>query len=188
MLEDTTVERDGETIETRRLLLRPLTMDDAGALAKLINDREIARMLARVPHPYGLADARAFISDHAPETVFALCLKDVGDLVGCCSLKPESVPGRFDIGYWVGRRFWGKGLATEAAQAVIDYGFVALKADAIAVDCRVVNEASRRVIRKCGFHFTGSGLIDTISSGRVASEHFVMDRRCWTSLKAWGRA
>ena len=62
MLEDTTVERDGETIETRRLLLRPLTMDDAGALAKLINDREIARMLARVPHPYGLADARAFIS------------------------------------------------------------------------------------------------------------------------------
>ncbi|MEF2549751.1 GNAT family N-acetyltransferase [Aurantimonas sp. A2-1-M11] len=188
MFEDITAERDGETIETRRLHLGPLTMGDAGALAKLINDREIARMLARVPHPYALADARAYIRDHAPETVFALSLRTERTLIGCCSLKPFGAPGRFNLGYWIGRSFWGQGFATEAAQTVIDYGFVALKAEAIDVDCRVVNEASRRVIRKCGFHFIGSGMIDTISSGRVASEHFVMDRRCWNSLKAWGRA
>ena len=145
-------------------------------------------MLARVPWPYALDDARAFIRRQGREVVFAICLKREATLVGLCSITPkDGRPARGEIGYWVGRPFWGKGYATEAAQAVIDYGFVALNLDGVDVSCRVVNEASRRVIWKCGFHFCGNGMIDTLASGRVASEHFSMDRSGWTSLKAWGR-
>ncbi|MEC5290903.1 GNAT family N-acetyltransferase [Aurantimonas sp. C2-6-R+9] len=187
MTEDFTAERDGATIESGRLRLRPLAMKDAQPLANLANDRHLAAMLARIPHPYRLSDARAFIADHGSEIVFALCLKEEDRFVGCCGLKPSGRKGRAELGYWVGWAYWGRGIATEGAQAVIDYGFTRLQLDAIDVSCRVVNESSRRVIRKCGFHFCGSGMIESVSSGRVASEHFVMDRSCWTSLKAWGR-
>ncbi|MEX6508812.1 GNAT family N-acetyltransferase [Jiella sp. M17.18] len=171
---------------TPRLRLRPVQAGDAGAIATLINDRDLARMLARVPWPYRFEDAEAFIADHGEEIVFAICLKASGDLTGICSLKPTTDRRRAEIGYWVGRPFWGNGYATEAAQAVIDYGFTALDLQAIDASCRVINEASRKVIWKCGFRFCGNGMTDTVVSGRVASEQFTMDRSCWTSLKAWG--
>ena len=75
----------------------------------------------------------------------------------------------------------------EAAQRMIDYGFETLKLARIDADCRVVNEASRRVLRKCGFPFCGPGMLQTLASGRVASEHYAMDRRCWEAIRAWGR-
>lgn len=189
MVEEQIVDELSESpLETKRLILRPLVEADAARQASLINDRGIAAMLARVPNPYTVADARAFIADHGREIVFAICLKSDGNqLIGCCGLEPATARDRASIGYWIGRDYWGQGLATEAAQAMIDHGFSALKLSAIDVSCRVVNEASRRVIRKCGFQFCGSGVISTLSAGRVASEHFTMDRRCWESLKAWGR-
>ncbi|MBO0903429.1 GNAT family N-acetyltransferase [Jiella sp. MQZ13P-4] len=174
-------------IVTPRLRLRPLRLDDAETLAALLDDFEVVRMLARVPWPYGVADAESFICDYGDETVFAVCLKASGELVGVCGLHPGRRGGNAgDLGYWIGRRHWNQGYATEAAHAAIDYGFTALGLDEITVSCRVINEASRRVVWKCGFRFSGSGMIDTLASGRVAAEHFSLDRSCWRSLKAWG--
>ncbi|MCB8836651.1 GNAT family N-acetyltransferase [Aurantimonas sp. VKM B-3413] len=184
--EDLSERRATRALVTPRLRLRPVAKTDAEAIANLISDRDVAKMLSRVPWPYHLEDAEAFIANHGDEIVFAICPKAGGDLAGLCSLKLNPEVRRAEIGYWIGRPYWGNGYATEAAQSVIDYGFVALDLRAIDVSCRVINEASRRVIWKCGFHFCGNGMIDTVASGRVASEHFTMDRSCWTSLKAWG--
>lgn len=172
-----------------RLRLRPPAPDDAEAIAELLDDYDVVKMLSRVPWPYTRDHAEDFIRDHGDETVFAICLKATGDLVGICGVQPDDRrPKRGELGFWIGRPFWGNGYATEAAHAAIDYGFTALGLDEITVSCRVINEASRRVIWKCGFRFSGNGMIETVSAGRVASEHFSLDRSCWRSLKSWGEA
>ena len=64
-----------------------------------------------------------------------------------------------EIGYWLGVKFWGKGYATEAVRAVIDHAFTDLDCEAIQSAARVTNPASRRVLEKCGFQWTGAGLL-----------------------------
>lgn len=174
-------------LQTERLTLRALERRDATAIATLINDPAIATMLSRVPHPYVVDDAHDFIDDHGDERVFSLCLKPSGELIGCCGLTTAKTGRRAELGYWIGRPYWGKGHGTEGVQAVIDFGFERMGLEKVDVACRVVNDASRRVIRKCGFSFVGGGMIDTLSCGRVSSEHYVLDRSSWASLKAWGR-
>jgi RimJ/RimL family protein N-acetyltransferase len=93
-----------------------------------------------------------------------------------------------EIGYWLGVAFWGRGYATEAARGVIDHAFGDLGYDCLAGGARVSNPASRRVLEKCGFQWTGVGLyrIRALASSAPV-DRFRLDRRLWASLKSWGR-
>jgi len=93
-----------------------------------------------------------------------------------------------ELGYWIGVRYWGKGYATEAARAAIDHAFVELAHDMLSASLRVSNPASRRVLEKCGFQWTGVELrrIRAIASA-APLDRFRLDRGLWTSLKEWGR-
>ncbi|MCW4116284.1 GNAT family N-acetyltransferase [Aurantimonas sp. MSK8Z-1] len=174
-------------ILTPRLRLRMPDIGDAEAMARLADDRHIADMLSVLPHPYGIDDAIAFIETPRKEIALAVTARDGGAFLGVVSLKPGSHAKAVDVGYWLGRPFWGQGLATEAVQAMVDFGFEHLAIDCVEVSCRVINGASRRVIGKCGFQFCGTGMIASLAAGRVATERYHMDRRSWASLKAWGR-
>ena len=107
--------------------------------------------------------------------------------IGACGV--EAREGGAEIGYWIGRHYWGRGYATEAARAVIDHAFGDLGHDALQAGARVSNPASRRVLEKCGFQWTGVGLyrIHAINSS-APLDRFRLDRRLWASLKARGRA
>ncbi|MFD2238626.1 GNAT family N-acetyltransferase [Aureimonas populi] len=181
-----TLDEDDECLRTRRLFLRPARASDEAAIAHLANDRHIAEMTARIPHPYGLEDARRFLADHGEEHVFAIERRGAPGLIGLAGLTPNQIPGTFELGYWLGRPFWGEGFATEAAQGLIDHAFTGLGAECVEVRCRVVNGGSRRVIQKCGFQYFGTSMDISLAAGRVASETYRMDRRCWQSLKSWG--
>src|SRR5262249_982063 len=139
-------------LETERLRLRPARLGDAKAIAALVNDRRIAENTARIPHPYTLADAEAFLTGAAPSesgTAFAITLaRDPAMLIGMCGLEwhPGEEP---EIGYWLGLPYWGRGYATEAARAVIDHAFEDLRLDLLTAGARVSNPASRRVLEKC---------------------------------------
>jgi len=93
-----------------------------------------------------------------------------------------------ELGYWLGVPFWNKGYATEALHAVIDYAFTDLNHEAVQAGARVTNPASRRVLEKCGFQWTGVRLsrVRAIHSAAPA-DRFRLDRRLWLSLKSWGR-
>ncbi|WP_427025275.1 GNAT family N-acetyltransferase [Aureimonas ureilytica] len=177
---------DESRLDTARLVLRPVRMSDAPAIARHANDRQIAEMTSRIPHPYGLGHAESFLASVDGELIFAITAREGGEFLGLCSLQALERPDTAELGYWLGRPFWGKGFATEAAQALIDYAFEALALGTVEVRCRVVNGASRRVIQKCGFGYRGTGLSTSLVAGRVASETYAMDRRTWESLKAWG--
>jgi RimJ/RimL family protein N-acetyltransferase len=177
-------------LETERLVLRRPQLEDANAIAALANDRRIAENTRRIPHPYRVADAEEFIvrtggGAFGGEMAFVITRSD-GALIGGCGLvlPDDSVP---EIGYWLGVSFWGQGYATEAVRALIDYAFTELDHPALQAGARVTNPASRRILEKCGFQWTGVGLvrIRAISSS-APIDQFRLDRGLWNSLRNWG--
>ena len=147
-------------LETERLVLRPPRFEDAAAIAALGTDRRIAENTRRIPYPYTLADAQAFLTaanaSGGAEIVF-LITTWVGTVLGCCGMA--KLDGEHpEIGYWLGVPFWGKGYATEAARAVIDHAFGDLGCEVIVGGARVSNPASRRVLQICGYEWTGVGI------------------------------
>jgi RimJ/RimL family protein N-acetyltransferase len=174
-------------LETERLILRAPRLEDAKAVATLANDRRIAENTARIPHPYKIADAEAFIASvNVPggETVFLITDLDE-TVLGACGVGALDDQGP-ELGYWLGVPFWGQGYATEAVRAVIDYVFTELDFEFLNAGARVTNPASRRVLEKCGFQWTGVGLyrIRAIASS-APIDRFRLERRIWESLKSW---
>jgi RimJ/RimL family protein N-acetyltransferase len=181
-------ERSLPVLETERLALRAPRLGDVKPLAALANDRRIAENTARIPHPYRARDARQFINaaNHGSETVFVITRQ--GAVVGACGLmQHDDEPA--EIGYWLGAKHWGHGYATEAVRALIDHAFADLDHETLQSAARVTNPASRRVLEKCGFQWTGVGLqrIRALNSS-APIDRFRLDRGLWASLKSWGGA
>jgi RimJ/RimL family protein N-acetyltransferase len=182
-------ERSIPVLETKRLALRAPRLEDAKTVTALANDRRIAENTARIPHPYRLSDAESFIEGANRldgEAVFLITLRD-GTVIGACGVTTQDATP--ELGYWLGVPYWGNGYATEALHAVIDYAFADLAHEALQAGARVTNPASRRVLEKCGFQWTGVGLcrIRAINSS-APIDRFRLERGIWSALKAWGRA
>lgn len=178
-------------LETPRLALRRPNRDDADQLALLADDPGIAENLSTLPHPYGRDDALAFIdgTEIGPHRLnLGIYRRDDGAFLGTIGLMPRDGE-RAVIGYWLGRPHWGRGLATEAVQAVVDFAFEALGNDAVAATARVTNGASRRVLEKCGFQYAGQGMGPSLfHRGMVPIDRFRLERSIWLSLKNWSRS
>jgi len=174
-------------LETKRLALRAPRLEDAKTVAALANDRRIAENTARIPHPYRLSDAESFIggAGKAGEAAFLITLRNK-KVIGACGIMfhYDDMP---ELGYWLGVPYWGKGFATEALHALIDYAFTDLNHEALQAGSRVTNPASRRVLEKCGFQWTGVGLyrINSIKSS-APIDRFRLERSIWSALKDWG--
>jgi RimJ/RimL family protein N-acetyltransferase len=182
-------EATGPILATERLLLRAPRLVDAPVVAALANDRRVAENTARIPHPYTLADAESFIAaatgPGSRETVFAVTLAD-GDFLGMCGVGGAQIDEP-ELGYWFGAPYWGQGYATEAARAVIDYAFSDVGHEVLHASAHVTNPASRRVLEKCGFQWTGVRLhrVRALASS-VPVDQFRLKRRIWAALKNWG--
>lgn len=179
---------DGPVLATGRLVLRAPNRDDAPAIAVLANDKRIAVNTARIPHPYTHEDAEQFIAATSRRdggATFVIARED--ELIGGCGIdRRDDGP---EIGYWLGVPYWGCGYATEAVRALIDHAFADLQCETLAAGARVSNPASRRVLEKCGFQWTGVQLtrVRAINSAAPA-DRFRLDRGLWASLKSWGAA
>jgi RimJ/RimL family protein N-acetyltransferase len=183
--EETFRERSIPVLETERLVLRAPALEDVKAMVMLANDLRVSQNTARMPHPYTEADAEQFITKVTTEIRFVVTLLD-GTLIGGCGLA-SGRGGVPELGYWYGFPHWGRGYATEAARAVIDFGFGELGYEALQAGARISNPASRRVLEKCGFQWTGVELrrVAAIASSAPA-DRFRLDRGLWSSLKSWG--
>jgi len=174
-------------LATERLALRGPRRSDVKVIAALANDRRIAANTSRIPYPYGVDDAEQFVASvnkREGEACFVITLD--GAPIGVCSVDlREDGP---ELGYWLGVPYWGRGFATEAARALIDHAFGDLEHDTLISGARVNNPASRRVLEKCGFQWTGVRLsrIRAINSA-APIDRFRLDRGLWASLKSWGR-
>jgi RimJ/RimL family protein N-acetyltransferase len=147
-----------ETIATERLVLRTPRLDDAARLAELANDFDVARMTTEIPHPYSLGDAETFLRrtqthDRARQAVFAIEHPQDG-FVGVLGFHPKE-PAASEVGYWIGRPYWGQGFATEAAKAALDWAGAIWGKRLVVSGHFADNPASGRVLEKAGFLYTG---------------------------------
>jgi RimJ/RimL family protein N-acetyltransferase len=141
---------------TDRLVLRDLRLDDAHAVAGRAGDRRVARFLIAVPTPYPVSLAARWIDGRlswwpARGVTMAIARRDDPDeLLGTASLRRFSRDRRAELGYWLGADAWGHGFATEAAGALIDFGFRDLGLERIYAQVLEGNAASCRVLEKLG--------------------------------------
>ena len=170
-------------IQTARLLLRPLRDTDAEALTALAGNWDVARMTARIPHPYPEGLAKRWIAEQAAAResgdAFAFAILLEGRLVGLVGLEHQD-GGRFELGYWIGEPWWGQGFATEAAGAAVRFAFEALGADSLEAGWLFDNPASGRVLAKCGFVRTGEMMQWCEARGQAVKCHRLIlaaDRR-----------
>jgi RimJ/RimL family protein N-acetyltransferase len=153
---------------TERLLLRPGWTEDAPALFDAIRDEAIVRNLASAPWPYGLEDAQAFLATERDEAEPASLIfrRTAGapQLVGTIGFgrRPD---GEMEFGYFIARRFWGLGFATEAGRAVIEFARQSLRLERLNAGHFIDNPASGRVLEKLGFRATGA-VVPRYSAGR----------------------
>ncbi|MGF1594188.1 MAG: GNAT family N-acetyltransferase [Kiloniellaceae bacterium] len=176
-------------LETRRLVLRPLTDDDAEAVQDYAARWEIARMTTRIAHPYPEGAAAAWIAgqaaarDDGSEHTFAITPAQApgpeARPIGVVSLRRVE-PGNLELGYWLAPEHWGQGLATEAAQAMVVYGFEKLGAEALQSGHFADNLASGRVLEKAGFRANGiARQWSEARRGFVESRRFLLTRQSW---------
>jgi len=151
-------------LRTLRLTLRPLSQRDAGRIAMLAGDRDIARMTGSIPHPYSEWQASEWLKSVAAGeegTVFAVDLE--AKLIGCTGYRSDDGGATAEIGYWIGKPFWGKGYATEAVSAAVTHAFEHQRYDALIGGHFEDNPASARVLAKLGFARFGEELRESAS-------------------------
>lgn len=140
--------------------LRPWRLTDAEALARHANDADIARYLRDIfPHPYGIADAQHYLSlvTDPASAELTLAFEVEGEAAGSISLLFQSDVSRrsAEVGYWLTRRFWGRGLATAAVRALSDYGLAHFDLVRLYATVYAPNLASARVLEKAGYTLEG---------------------------------
>jgi [ribosomal protein S5]-alanine N-acetyltransferase len=151
-----------ETMTTQRLRLRAPVQADASRIAMFIGDWDVAKMLARVPHPYREADAIAWIGSVDRSKRANYVLVHANGVIGAVGIE-QRADGVAELGYWLAKPFWGRGLVTEAATAVINAARVCGPRAAITCSHFDDNPASERVIQKLGFVATGEQQARSVS-------------------------
>jgi 8-oxo-dGTP diphosphatase len=158
-------------LRTARLTLRPLRREDAAALHRLVNDWEVAKTLARVPFPYPRDLADDWIASTWTQMAegrawhLAITGEENGAemLIGCVGLTREGEEA--ELGYWVGRRFWGHGVGTEAAGRLARWGLANLDIRRLKASALLDNARSQAVLRRIGFRDAGEGVQEFLSRG-----------------------
>ena len=176
----------GCILETERLALRKPVLADVKSIAHLANDRRIAEMTRRLPHPFVEEHAAEFIASLGASGEIAFLIERHHAPIGVVGVNWRE-PDAPELGYWLGVEHWGQGFATEAARAVIDFTFEEFAIEHMLASARVANPASRNILEKCGFQWSGVQLhrFEAIGSSTPV-DCFKLSRSVWSSLKHWG--
>jgi [ribosomal protein S5]-alanine N-acetyltransferase len=148
-------------LRTSRLILRPLEYGHLDCMLPLISAREVAATTLRIPHPYTRKDAEDYFRAMEIEIGkgkmlrLSIFIAPSDEYCGSVGLHIEREHGRAEMGYWIGVPFWGRGYASEAARAVVEYGFSELGLNRIFATVFGGNTASRRVAEKAGMKYEG---------------------------------
>lgn len=159
-------------LHTERLILRTISDDHADALHPLINDPMVLDGLVNVPYPYPKRRVSSMIMALRESISYGECiettilLRDGMRPIGICGLRIDRQNEKADIGYWLGRRYWNNGYMTEAVLRLIEYGFHDLGLYRVHARCFAYNEASVKVLTKCGMKPEGCAKGDIFKNGK----------------------
>jgi RimJ/RimL family protein N-acetyltransferase len=164
-------------LHSRHFRLRPIRLRDAASIARHAHDREIHRNTLNIPYPYTLRDAVAWIKRRRSDALRRPALNVVfgievdGQIVGAIGLHKIISGHKAELGYWLGRQFWGRGIMTEAVRMVVRYGFRTLKLQRVYAFTYLWNTGSQRVLLKAGFRREGTLRKNVIKGRRVLDDY-----------------
>ena len=161
-------------LATDRLTLRPWRPSDVPSLHRLLSDWEVIRTLARVPFPYSLQDAETWVSSSRDRMqageAYNLAITGLDGeqeiLVGGIGLRITAESRSAELGYWVGRAYWGHGVASEAAGRLARWALANLAIDHVSATVFTDNPASLSVMRRIGFRHVGEGMEMAVATGK----------------------
>ncbi|NOY37385.1 MAG: GNAT family N-acetyltransferase [Chlorobi bacterium] len=157
-----------------KVRLREFSMADSGSLALLANNKNIWDNVRDIlPHPYRKKDAISFIRKcqaETPQMTFAI--EYAGAFCGVTGMIRMEDVYRYtaEVGYWIGEPFWNKGIATKALKLITEYGFGLLKLIRIQASVFETNEASKKVLEKCGYQLEGISKMAVMKKGVIMDE------------------
>ena len=144
-------------IRTERLLIKTPEIDDKFELTQLINDKDVIKWLSEIPFPYTLCHAEEFIERSRERVLkqerYNFKIFQDKKMIGGIGLS-EFNNKSCQVGYWLGKKYWGNGFATEALKSILDFGFHQLNLDKIYAAYKIGNEGSIRVLNKSGFEYS----------------------------------
>ncbi len=149
------------SLTTERLLLRPFRSEDAVEVQRLAGDYAVAATTLRIPHPYEDGMAEQWIATLEPafekgeQVALAITSREDGRLLGAIGLTLDAANQSAELGYWIGKPYWGCGYATEAARALVHFGFGQLGLNRVYARHFAHNPASGRVLQKAGLYREG---------------------------------
>lgn len=149
----------GPRIETQRCLLRLPELEDAPALSRYCGEYDVAKNTGSIPHPYPALSAEMWVminrASWKPRGNQSLVVEHEGALIGGGGVFRRTADADWEIGYWIGKPWWGLGFATEIGKALVELGTDTLGADRLVAGHYDDNPASGRVLEKLGFSYTG---------------------------------
>ena len=149
-------------IDGERIILRKLRLSDALDIYKNLQDKEIVKWTLNIPWPYKKQDAVKFIRKTHYKIrkksgyAFGIVLKETNKIIGVIDIFPIDWKNKnAEVGYWIGRKYWGKGCMTEAVKLMLKFAFEKLKLHRVYATTIEKNTASKRVLEKVGFKLEG---------------------------------
>lgn len=176
-------------IKTPRLILRKIAVEDAARINMLCNDHDVASQTLRINYPCSTKETLDFIGScnksedkQNHSVVLTIILQATNEIIGVIGLDVETEHERGSLGYWLGKNYWGKGYATEAANALMEHGFKQLKLNRIYGCCWSDNKASSKVLQKIGMQYEGcskqhikkEGILKDVEHYAILNKHFYM--------------
>src|SRR3989344_2238944 len=162
-------------LTTKRIILRDITMKDAESLSKNANDKEIWYFTEVIPYPYKVEDAKLFVKKCQKDAKekprknyeFGIALKSEKRVIGMISLmKVDRQHKKTTLGYWLGKKYRGKGIMTEVEKAILDFAFKKLKLNKVSGDVVIENKASIALFKKFNFRKVGTLKEELIKKGK----------------------
>ena len=154
--------KDLPTLETERLILRKMVLNDAEAVFAYASNSEVSRYTLWETHR-SIEDSRAFLEfatqkyENGGEPDWGIVYRGNGCLVGACGfVNWEAEHARAEVGFVLSREYWGRGLMSEAVRAILRFGFKRMNLNRIEARCIAENAASARVMEKAGMFYEGT--------------------------------
>ena len=172
-------------METERLSFRRWQDSDAAELFRYAVDPSVGPITGWPPHQSVAESLHVIRTIYVEEDAYAMVLKETGMPIGCISLRNAEKEGELELGYWLGKPYWGKGLMTEAAQEIVRYAFEELNTEKIWCGYYEGNQRSARVQEKIGFvPYCINENVDVPLMGERRTEYLsLLTRENWVELQ-----
>jgi [ribosomal protein S5]-alanine N-acetyltransferase len=169
--------------KTKRLILRHIKKEDAESIVSEVSDKTIHRNTLSMPYPYTLKDAKDWIGRNLKRYKdrdvkdYVLAIEIDGKFAGAVGIHKIVFGHKASLGYWLGRKYWGKGYMSEAVKLIMGVAFKRFKIKRLYACVFPWNKASMRVVEKCGMKFEGVLKKNVMKRGKIIDEYL------WAKVK-----